>query len=51
LSSAQIVLWSSVFVLVLAGVPLALWAFQRRRRPGDSDHGGGTPPISGSGAP
>jgi phosphate transport system substrate-binding protein len=31
-SSAQLALWCSVFVLVIAGVPIGLWAFQRRRR-------------------
>ena len=31
-SSAQLALWCTVFVLVIAGVPIGLWAFQRRRR-------------------
>jgi hypothetical protein len=32
-SPAQIALWSTVFLLVIVGVPLAVWLLQRRRRP------------------
>ena len=38
-SPAQIALWSTVFVFVIVGVPLALWLLQRRRRPDLSDPG------------
>ena len=33
-SAAQIALWSSVFVLLIAGVPFTMWFVQRRRRRG-----------------
>lgn len=45
-SPAQIALWSTVFVVFIVGVPLGLWALQRRRRPGLPDPGntgGGVP--------
>jgi phosphate transport system substrate-binding protein len=35
-SPAEIALWSSVFVLVVVGVPLTVWLL-RRRRPGSAD--------------
>ncbi len=39
-SPAQIALWSTVFVLLIAGVPLVVWFLQRRRRLGLPDEGG-----------
>lgn len=40
-SPAQVALWSTVFAVFIVGVPLGLWALQRRRRP--------RPPGSGVG--
>lgn len=49
-SPAQIALWSTVFVVFIAGVPLAIWGLQRRRRLGLPDPGatGGPDPRGGT---
>ncbi len=41
-SPAQIALWSTLFVLLIVGVPLAIWFVQRRRRQDPLAETGGT---------